>query len=798
MKNFVTLWRNKALQINQRLLVLGLSDTTVRSMRASRVFTSPVSDKLLNNGALSDADLFSGRSFSPAYGELLYQFRPCQYSSKMDEGTAKQKFSSPSYAQLAQTAFSVREKVVNPDKMSNITGATLANSIEVLMSQHEQFGILINYLASADSSKTDTADKANAQATAEAIANIHKSVEVLNILSGLLSLKESINDPENAVSLKATWKKWLGSVDLDTFVNRNSDTAYVTNGTVKSKDDVSKVARGLDYMELVIPKMSKSDRDFYLDDVMKMASAATETDASKSLSAIYTMLTDLELLRTIPNLVTLIDDLILLTDKKMSDDKYVDILKKTSERVNDIVCIRLFYAMQAWIALLQVSLKPVATSEIITVLKTRSPELFTSFDVEGSIKFVMDLPVGKNVADLLSNLVYYPSFKVRGTVFPVIEMISPESTDARALVRAASMLASFIPQMDSLSKLTSLWDMYRKGGTVVKTGKISFSAVGLAEDAFPICFNQFGSFRGQSVQHIDGFSSMMTFDIGLNYKDSTASTKYMYNGRNTTYSPATHAYGEIDYAEYCKMLDESAAKLVEKGVVAGFDMALEHHNFIPIRRRVRDNILFNLRVDRMYLDYGPASLVPYSVGTFIPIVDTTETVTEKKTPYGKYENERDRNALLVSVIRNAKAGKMADSRLPIYLNVNRSQVANGSSNVAILKRFENGAEQGTLCCGALVQDDIFNAMITSVFLKPLSFLGDDIRAITQHHSFGDAFGGDSDAVHYTTLDVGPHQTVKGSANSDNGDLPATRIIGSRVYYDGSSGISSPDDVFVDA
>jgi hypothetical protein len=808
---FVAIKKNKNTVILQRLLLSFIADTTVRSLKTSTLLSTSYSvDSRAGGGPLASlggSSALAGRHLSPAYKLLFDLLRPAEMSpaattpTKMD--AAIKTSTDPRFKDLIQVGLKARLSY----KAEAYTGKALELNVATLCQQYDTFAFMTSYFdkARTDAAMSSSPTNAEKNAVNESLVALYSATDVMSVLSAITSLKTSLPDPDNAFSLNATWADARPDGLTSTHLLKNyTDRFFITNGT---EDDSSHLKNapvpGLLAMEVVIPRIGADGDDFSITDVMDFVgqsdSAGHKADASV-VSALYTYLTDYEVLTGLPACQTLYDDLMMIQDKFVSDDKDIDRLYKASMRVQDLVCVRLFYALQGWVALLQVALRPYNTASLLEHFETRFPALAGEYDIKTILGMLSGLPVGKNTASVMRDFPIYTDMTVQGTSYGVLERDSDVTDAAVTLMTMLARLHALSKRMYGLTKQKDLWDMYNRGGEIAGKASLSFKTYNLKDEGMAVSTCQFGVFAGDTIRTIDEFSHSMVVDMGLNRYNASAMSEYLFSDSRSTYAPEPLVYGTVKHKSYWSMVQTGMRAIVDGGgMISGAAFASLHSVLVPIKKHVRDTSTIDMMVERDYVRLGSASALPVSAAGFHPLATDMKLSMVNKNMYGSYVTTVDQMPLPIVVVpaNILKDAPLAfGSLLPTYLNTAMSQFKGDAAvNVPIFKRYVHAKDPSRLASNGIIADDLFHDSISCIYYMPARFLSTAIDMVRYSVSFNDSVEEDSETKAMSVI-VGPTRILAANSLSEILRIPNGRLVGSTLYFDAGYGHQSPDDKLI--
>jgi hypothetical protein len=707
----------------------------------------------------------------------------------------------------ASAAFKRKDNGTNASTVSELKAADVAETIDVLISQSSMFTLLTSWLSSIVSADRGADGFKEREQVAKTLAEVYNATDLISIISALSNIKEPVNDTGNAYSLNKCWTQWNTTLNPKTFKSTFCGHVLVGNGVKNTVAEIeAQGIPGLEALELVYPQgISYDTSDFDLKDVLDflnigVASGGKAINGKGIVANLYEMLTDYQLLTSVPRLLSLYDDLLMVSDRPQSDDQSFDRVVKASERIRDIIAVRMFYALQGWVTILQVALKPFTSPGVIDHFETKYPALAAEMSTKDIFGFINSLPIGDNVAALLKDYPLYTDMNVKGIGYPVLEMSGGTANPERTLFNMLNVLHRASRRLYALTKQKDIWEIYNKGAQIVGSASLSFKSINLKDDGFPVSNCQLGVFAGDQVRTIDDFSHTMVFDHGLNMYNASALSLYRWSDRMTDFAPEPLCYGKINHMQYWKdmMTRLSNWSKTGDGVISGSQFALSHVVCVPIKRHVRDYDFIKLAIEPGYVKIGTASALPYSASQYIPIRSAVTTRTAEKSTFGEYVTDIDKMGLPINIVdahSPDKAPPIDKTLLAQYLNTTPSQLDKAKDHVPVFSRFLQAKDSSKLACDAIVVDQIFADTITAMYYVPARFTNPNIHLVVQNSNFASEIGPESTTV-TKVIKVGAVRLIAAQRIQDVLHVPNARLVGSTLFFDGQYGYQSKDDQFI--
>lgn len=774
----------------ERLLLALRVDKTIRSLKVDNI---PIQT------SLSQKDLkgLVGRSYSTKYKALIQALRPSLSESNIATGAIDIPFTSIKAKQIRDAVSNaIKNKDVLDQQLERLkTSYTTPAKDKTEMETVTESG------GSKGSPKTDKPSTTVIQI----IQDLWKTSGIIKFMADARSVAADTMVTENAHSLVATWNHWFAYKHRpESIFSEYAERFTVGSGANKNKvtpgtGDISETINRFEYMQL---KTAAVGKGFDIKDVIDYMKndAELESEEKDAISDWVTIFTDLELLHCGENLKTFFSKHIKESDTTMaySDNKDLNMIMMEAERAQSLQDLKLFCALQAWVALAQITLKGVYRPEINTYIKTHIPNLSATYDMEGLINTFMKLPVGPNVADLLAKYPDVAAIKTGGSAFTAFTANDITQDGDNLMLRTAAFMKELIPFLHAFMSNKDLWDIYAKGATLFGAKPLAFQTQTRDIDSVPVTFAQYGVMTGDRVNTLDDINWSCIFDWGINRFNSSARTLVRWNDTNTDDLAIPYSYGTIDFRKYLIERDATISKASISGSeITGYQFSRLNVVALPFRKRVTSTRYEDLYLDKFLLDVGPVSLLPVEPRSIIPI-DNSATITKiAKDSVGTYETKLDKMQLEILHMshNDGQNGDISGTILPETLGISQESFTRAVSlESLLLRRFVKNDAQDKVVCKAITKDALFVDMVNCFYYIPNTYMDKEISMVWISLSLGTDSGNHGLDQVTRVRKVGARRILTSPVDSTIAQVPG-RLVGSTMYFDNLFSLpQGPDDI----
>lgn len=569
----------------------------------------------------------------------------------------------------------------------------------------------------------------------EKVRALYTETGILDVTAFSLGVTKSASNPENAVLVTRYMESQVTSMFSQLWSKYFTDFAIsATDGGITMGGKTDANMRSLvEMMNLVrCSKINSSgavqDLSFKTIRTLMTTPAASRVAEHETIHELYSLIQMFTVMGSMDAVSATLAKTFDGDGTKVSDEKAVNTLFIEVARVRELFAIQVFLGMSAYINMLQMAMFPYCTDAMIAHFELLNPEIASAYDIRTLINDFMALPTASLPNEMIGTFSYRTGLVFGGTQMTCLDAsVNVKPTDLFTYVR--DELAEFIKYLHYFSKNVELLEAYREGGAICGVSKLQLAGITFDPKAIPVYESQWGALNGPGPRFFhDMFLSMHT-EYGVSaYNGSSANLftmgSQLQDNRFKPYSTALFSYQSIinDVEEF---IDDVISN--KKGYVTGTRIRKLNVPAYFVTQRVMDNAYMYSLLERRFMAYGSASLLPRQFKT-APLIfgQKAAIVTSRKAITGKYSIEIEKMALTYLDVDDSKtdlASSMDIERLALALGINaESLLISASANNPVTSRFFTfGGKNGDnlrLISGALVSDPFFEEIPRGFFLIP--------------------------------------------------------------------------------
>lgn len=614
------------------------------------------------------------------------------------------------------------------------------------------------------------------------LADMWLKTDIINLTLISRRVIDDIVDDHNVTSLTKISKSWLPALDIEGFFNSYFSGFLIGDGTMDKAADTWRLSKDaqLNYTEVAVGKGSMGAHSFGFAEMMKILSEITgnknggrEATASgmKFAEELIQHLTVLDCLRQVDKVAHHFAPIQDPTQSRFSNIKELNLLLSELDYVQDLLAMKTFNSLQAWVGITQRTLQPFMRDEAMDYIKKLFPTMAINYDMEAIFTEFLSLPIGPMTNDIVNSCEDVDSVMRGGSQLTTI--ISPyfDAKPEDGLDYYGGTIRGAISSLYPLLKQKELWELYRRGGVLLGAVPPTCKKVSRSLDSMPLVYSQFGSFSGNRINTMDDINWSFLFDWGVNKFNSSARTDLTWNEAGDDELILQYSYGKIDYQEYQTLYRRRMLEMVGSGI-SGFEFTKYNTPLLAIRRRDIKGAFPFLGIDTGLIKLGGSCLLPVPPITTNPVVRSAKTIFIDKEIIGAYETRIDKLPLTFTHTPpiTDKPVALGDSTIPEYLKIAEANF-NKSITVGttLLKRFINKAMPGNINCSTITEDIFFSDMVSHMFISPCCWVSPKTYELYLR-PFLHINEGEENIDAVMAKEVGVHHYIQGQGVLEKGNI----------------------------
>lgn len=617
--------------------------------------------------------------------------------------------------------------------------------------------------------------------------------EIISLVLMSKRTAEDIKDELNTTALSNITKVWLKDLDTERFFSNIFSTMLIGDGTQdKAHDtwtmDLDKV---LNYTEVISAHAVQGSNSFGFNEMIDILSSKEKTKRKVNKSGkefaekLITHLTTLDCLSQVEKIVAHFSPKDQNQTAKVSVNKEISQLITEMAQVEDLLAVRVFNSLQAWVALTQRSIIPLQRPEAMEYVKHLFSNMASTYDIDGIISEFCSLPIGKMSNDFVNQNEDVTAITHNGTQLTTIISHYGDTNPEDGLDYYAGTVRHVTLSLYPLLKNSELWSLYKKGSVIAGGVTPSFRRVSRSLDALPMVFASFGSYAGDRINNLDDVNWSLMFDWGINKFNSSSRTDVAFNHAEDDELLIRYSHGQIDYQNYKQETKEFLQSVSANGS-SGYDFSQKNVPLIAYRRRMIRNATPFLGVDLSIIKLGATCLLP------IPPMNYNAVITDAKTDFldkqvvGSYETEMERLPMNYAHTPPLKGDSVSvhKSIVPQFLRISKGNFDKSEAiGKTLLQRFVSKVpgKPGTLNCSTISEDIFFLSMVNHMFVSPNTWV--DPKMYELHlRPFLRLDEGQEEVGAVLAKEIGVHKYIDGQLTYERG-LAGTRVMSTCTALD---------------
>lgn len=613
--------------------------------------------------------------------------------------------------------------------------------------------------------------------------------ENTNIVSLILMSKRTatdIKDELNMAPLSVFAPTHLKHLETEEFFGGMFNTVLIGDGTNDKTMDAWRhtLDKTLNYTEVLNAIPQNGSNSFGFNEMMELLSSSEMKTTKRAVSKtgkdyaekLISHLTTLDCLSQVEKVVNHFSPAP-ITQTFTAITREMNQLMLEMAQVEDLLAIRIFNSMQAWVALTQRTLLPYQRPEALEYVRHLFTNFANTYDIDGILNEFLALPIGKMSNEFVNKNEDVTSVTVKGTQLTTI--ISPYMSSAPedGLDLFAGTIRQAVLSIYPLMKNKELWTLYAKGSLLAGGVQPTFKRVTRSLDSIPTVFSSFGSYAGNRLSCLDDLNWTMMFDWGINKFNSSSMTDVAWHDAKDDELLISLSHGQIDYHQYLNDYKRQLQNYVSNGV-SGYKFSQQNIPLLAYRRRMLKSNTPFLGVDLSIIKLGGTSLLP------VPPLNTNSVISDAKISFvdkqviGAYETELERLPLNFQHTAPLMGDPISvhDSVIPQFLGISKINFdRSGSVGTTLLNRFTSkvGGQTSMLNCSTISEDPFFLSMVSHFFVSPLAWIQPKMHELFLR-PFLRLDEGQEDVGAIMAKEIGVHQFIAGNVAAGRG------VVGSRI------------------
>lgn len=628
-------------------------------------------------------------------------------------------------------------KTLSPDSS---TSEGFSKHVETLGDVQEQITLITMLKEKMEKEAPNGGPISMTIAMKDMIDSMWRNTDIIHMTLNSRRTTEDVTDEMNVTTLSYVCRNWLSGLKTRDFVEGVFQSFLIGDGTLdKARDTMNlNLDNRMNYTEVINSTPASFSRTFGFVEMIETLSPSNQKKTKRKINkagfdyveVLIRHLTALDTLQQVPLVAAHFAPKELTTNSRQSTSKELNQVLLEMESIEDLLALRIFNALNAWVALTQRTIIPYQRPEALEYVKSLFSNFSSTYDVEGIMNDFLALPIGKMANEFVNKNEDVVSVTATGSQMTTIvcpyEGVAPED----GLDFFAGTVRHIVLSLYPLMKNKDLWTLYKKGALVAGASAPTFKRVTRSLDNLPVVFSSFGSFAGNKINNFDDVNWTINFDWGVNKFNSSAQTDIIWNSADTDELIQRYSHGIIDYQEYVKKVKLKLTKFQATGV-SGYTFSQHNVPLLAVRRRSLKMATPFLGVDLGLIKFGATSLLPVPPMNYSAVTNTAKTSFIEKEIIGDYETKIDNLPLLFNhtAPRINEPISIHDSIIPQILriskeNFNRSEAV----GTTLLNRFISKASgaKGVLNCETISEDPFFASMVSHFFISPSPWVSHDM------------------------------------------------------------------------
>lgn len=587
---------------------------------------------------------------------------------------------------------------------------------------------------------------ARAKVWEDMIKKIWAEEGILGFMADTMAIKADYSDSENIMSMVQYIDMTYAGL-ASNYVDSVHGTAYIGP---ESSDTAGEQLKDPNYVHHCLMKLkifrpvSKAEKNFSADNLLKPLKVRSASKLSSIASDELSRLDMANLSAEYVNLITIVNTIDGLhyalgamdygdAHMKMeqpSESRPLNMVIAEAQRVVDMYKYQMFGLLAIPVGLAQIAIRNIATPFIIEQIKSLSPRLAITYDVEKLLNDFLALPASPTLASLASDLPSKGQLLYRNDVHPLHYNYSTleNTTTDKWIASAIGTLREIIPLIYALMTSKRLLEMYQFGAQKLSGVPVTTTDLDVDHSGINVAFTQWGKIKtkGRAMSSLTQLQNCFLYDWGLNTANGSPLLLHMerLGVSMSDYLLPFHT-GIIEYESYRKASNAKVSKWSSKNgnrIVAGIDAAKSNIPILVMKKNVRKREHDALIFDRRLAHYMAASAMPFSSADCLYTVKNAEFSMERKEVVGKYDIEYENQGVSMIQIpyyEGSKAPEVTKTNLAAVLNVGKQFLEPDMVRQAIsLRRFISLNDATRVNCPAVVKNEYAILMSNAIFIVP--------------------------------------------------------------------------------
>lgn len=643
----------------------------------------------------------------------------------------------------------------------------------------------------------DDASKGATTAMKKVIDEIWQKTDILSLILVSKKASEDMKDEYNSATLTYVISRIANHIDPKEFHETVFSSMLIGDGSTNEPfNNTWKLSmdKMLNYTEVLSALPPNHGQEFGFREMFTLLAPSNDVTKQgnpggvKFAGDIIKHMTTLECLYQVEKVVNHFVPTPMANKEKTVINKEMSQMLEEVNQMEDLLSIRLFNCLQAWVAMTQRTIIPYQRPEAMDYVKKLFTNFANNYDMDGVINEFLGLPIGTFTNSMINNAEDVVSVTVNGSQTTALMVPYSDLLPEDGLDHYASTVRSMVQTLYPLLKNVELWRLYRKGAQLVGAATPTFKRVTRSLDALPVSYVSFGSFAGNRIQTFDDVNWSMMFDWGVNKFNSSSRTDIIWNSAPDDELIIQYSHGTIDYQKYANEVKDKLTFIAGNGS-SGFEFAGKNIPLLAVRRRMLKTSMPFIEIDLSIMKRGATCLLP------VPPLNTSAIVQQAKTSFidkeviGTYETNIDKlplNFVHTAPIKGTPV-EVHKSILPEFLKINQTnfdRALNGKNNgTTLLRRFLNktAAGKGMINCTTISEDPFFVSMVSHFFVSPTNWIRPKMHELILR-PFIRLDEGQEEMGAVMSKEVGVHTFITGQGVFDKGAV-GTRILTSCTAID---------------
>lgn len=765
MKKMIFMHSDISLAIAQRLALYYKMDDAFPALHTTLRPKNQEGDGILN-------DIIGPRKLSETYASIFNTIRPVS----IDPKAAKFNENSTSISIDFDTHLKQIENVQNV-----MMGVTLVKqrAAAVASSGKNQNGEVVN---------TEITMVGFTKALKDMLDTMWADTDIISLVLMSRRTVDDIKDELNTTSLSNITSAWLKNLDPAGFFNEMFATIWIGDGTMDKTVDTYRLKLGqmLNGTEVLTAMPQKSQGAYGFTEMMELLSPSKGKKAKRTANAggvdfaekMIAHFTALDCLGQVEKVANHFAPVATAQAGKMSLNKDMNQMLLEMSQVEDLLALRVFNSLQAWVALTQRSILPLQRPEALEYVKGLFTNLSATYDMEGIMNDFLSLPIGKMSNSFVNSNEDVTAVTVNGTQLTSIISPYPSTEATDGLDYYAGTVRHVVLSLYPLLKNVELWDLYKKGSLLAGGVTPSFKKVTRSLDNLPVVFSSFGSYAGNRITTLDDYNWSLIFDWGINKFNSSSRTDICYHSAPDDELLLKYSHGQIDYQEYVASYKKKLSGMTANGI-GGYDFSQQNIPLVAYRRRMVKHATPFLGVDLGIIKLGATCLLPVPPFNHNAIIKDATSDFLNKEVIGQYETNIEQLPLNFSHTAPIKGEPipLKDSIIPQFLRISKENFEKSTAiGKTLLNRFVSQVpgKQNSINCSTISEDPFFLTMVSHFFVSPATYVSPKMYELYLR-PFLRIDEGQEEVGAILAKEIGVHTYVDGQLTHDRGSI-GNRII----------------------